>query len=45
MLVKNGDKDQFYVAVGKFDSSNDAHEFIKKNGRPDYTFWVKEMAE
>jgi len=45
-LVLSKPKNQYYVTVGgKFNTKDEAHAYIKKNPNPNYTFWVKEMAE
>jgi len=45
MLVKNKPKEQWYVAVGKFNSEEEAKQFIATHPNPNYTFWVKEIKD
>lgn len=42
-LVLKKPQNQYYVAVGKFTTEEDAQKFIQDNPNPNYTFWVKEI--
>ncbi len=44
-IVKKQDTNQFYVSVGLFNTSDEAHKYMTSHPNSKYTFWVKEIAE
>lgn len=42
-IVKKPDTNQFYVSVGNFKSSEEAHKYMTAHPNSKYTFWVKEI--
>jgi type IX secretion system PorP/SprF family membrane protein len=42
-VIKKSDTEQFYVSVGSFKTSEEAHQYKSSHPNPKYTYWIKEI--